>query len=168
MRQLSPSSNLALAVIAALGLLGTLSLPWFATPAVDTVATDGPIERGAFQVAHFFATGAKGMIDGNDALGGARSVLFVLAVVVIVLAAAVSVSAVRKQAEDLLRVVALAAPVVLIGTVVAHPGLTAPAHVHYGSLVALLACLLMASAAWQGSSMRHKAKATSAVRISAR
>ena len=168
MRQLSPSSNLVLVVLAALGLLGTLSLPWFAAPAVDTTATDGPVERAAFQVSHFFQTGAKGMVGGGDALGGARAVLFVLVVVVVVLTAAVSVAAVRKQAEDLLRVVALAAPVVVIGTAVAHPGETGPVHVHYGLLVALLVTLLMSSAAWQGSSMRHKAKPTSAVRISAR
>jgi len=80
----------------------------------------------------------------------------------------VKLAAVRKQAEDLLRVVALAAPVVVIGTAVAHPGETGPVHVHYGLLVALLVTLLMSSAAWQGSSMRHKAKPTSAVRISAR
>lgn len=167
-RQLSPSSNLALAVLAALGLLGTLSLPWFAAPAADLTATDGPVERGAFQVSHFFGTSARGMVSGSDALGGARSVLYALVLVVVVLAAAVAMAGVRKQAEDLLRVVALAAPVLVIGTAVAHPGTVAAVHVHYGALVALLVSALMASAAWQGCSMRYKAKAPSAVRISSR
>lgn len=167
-RQLSPSSNLVVAVLAALGLLGTLSLPWFAAPAVDSVGTDGPVERGAYQVSHFFQTHAKGMVDGKDALGGARSVLFVLVAVVLVLTAAVSVAAVREQAENLLRLAALAGPVAVIAVAVAHPGATGPVHVHYGALVAFAVSLLMASAAWQGSSMRQRAKATSTVRFSSR
>lgn len=167
MRQLTPTANLVLTVLAAAGLLGTLGLPWFATPAVDPNLNDGPVEHGAFQVGHVFATHAKGMVEGTAALGGARMVLFGLVVVVVILAAAVSVSSVRKAAEDLLRLVALLSPVVVILVAAAHPGDSAPLHLHYGSLVALAASLLMASAAWQGCSMRAKQAARTATRLSA-
>ena len=75
MRQLNPSTNLVLTILAGLGLLGSLSLPWFAAPVTDTVGTDGPIERGAFQVGQVFATSAKGTVSGSDALGSARAAL---------------------------------------------------------------------------------------------
>ncbi len=167
MRQLTPPANLVLTILAAFGLLGTLGMPWFAAPAVDLNATDGPIERGAFQVGQFFATHAKSMVDGSVALGGAKTVLFGLVIVVVALVGAVSIAAVRKPAEDLLRLVALLSPMVVILVAVAHPGDSAPLHIHYGSLVALAASLLMASAAWQGCSMRAKQQARTATRMSA-
>jgi hypothetical protein len=168
-RQLNASTNLFLAALAGLGLLGSLSLNWFAMPATDPTSTDGPVERGAFQVGQFFATHAKGQISGTDALGGGRTLLVALVGVVALTALAVSTPALRRQAEDFLQLLALAAPVVVIGVVIAHSGTgTAPVRVHYGFLIGLAATLLMSSAAWQGARMREKRKAPKggAVRIS--
>jgi hypothetical protein len=167
-RQLNPSTNLVLAVLAGLGLLGSLSLHWFAMPTTDPVDTDGPVERGAYQVGQFFATHAKGQITGTDGLGGGRSVLLVLVGIVVLTAVAVSAPALRRQAEDFLQLLALAAPVVVIGVVIAHSGTgNAPVRIHFGFLIGLALTLLMSSAAWQGATMREKRKAPKgAVRIS--
>jgi hypothetical protein len=167
-RQLNASTNLVLTVFAGLGLLGSLSLNWFAAPATDTTSTDGPVERGAFQVSQFFATHAKGQISGTDALGGGRTVLVGLVALVALTALMVSTPSLRRQAEDLLQLLALGAPVVVIGVVIAHSGTGhAPVRVHYGFLIGLAVTLLMSSAAWQGARMREKRKAPKgAVRIS--
>ncbi|MEA2126901.1 MAG: hypothetical protein QOI80_3683 [Solirubrobacteraceae bacterium] len=156
MRQLSPTTNLVLAVLAGLGLLGSLSLDWFATPVTDPTGTDGPVERAAFQVSHVFGTHAKGAMTGTDALGSGRSVLIGLIAAVALIAIAVTIPSVRKTAEDALRVVALAGPVVVIVLAAMRPGTDLPVSLHYGTLVGLVAALLMASAAWQGASMRAK------------
>ena len=155
-RQLNPSTNLVLTFLAGLGLLASLSLPWFAAPVADTVDTDGPIERGAFQISHVFATHAGGTVSGSDALGGGRTVLVALVVLVTLLAIAVTIASVRRAAEDTLRIVAPASPLVVIALAVMHPGTTTAVSVHYGTLVALAAVSLMASAAWHGASMRQK------------
>jgi peptidoglycan/LPS O-acetylase OafA/YrhL len=167
-RQLNASTNLFLTILAGLGLLGSLSMNWFATPVTDPTATDGPVERGAFQVSQFFATHARGQITGTDGLGGSRTVLVALVLVVAVAVLAVSTPSLRRQAEDFLQLVALAAPVVVIAVVIAHQGTGhATVRVHYGFLVGLAATLLMSSAAWQGARMREKRKAPKgAVRIS--
>ncbi len=156
MRQLNPPTNLILAVLAGLGLLATLSLPWFAAPAEAPNPDDGPIERGAWQVGHVFATSAKGMVDGDDAVGGGRVFLLAAVAVVAVLGLLISANAARKTVEDLLRAVALALPVLVIGLAVAHPGSDAPLRLHYGVVIAFAVSLLAANAAWHGASWRAK------------
>lgn len=156
MRQLNPSTNLVLAVLAGLGLLGSLTLPWFAAPVEDPTATDGPIERAAFQVGHVFDGDAAGAVSGAEALGSAQVAILGLVVLIAVVGIAVMTPAVRRQAEDLMRVVVLAAPVVVVLAAVAHPGTEAPVSLHYGLLVSVAACALMGNAAWHGASMRQK------------
>lgn len=158
MRQANPSTNLVLAILAGLGLLGSLSLSWYAAPVTDSVDTDGPVERGAFQVSQVFAAHAKGVISGNDALGSGRMALVALVAVVALVAFAVGTPALRRPAEDLLRVVAIAAPIVVIVAAAAHPGTNTPVRLHYGMLIGFAAALLMASAAWHGATMREKRK----------
>lgn len=156
MRQLNPSSNLVLAVLAGLGLLGSLTLPWYATPTDDPNSTDGPVERGAYQFGQVFATSARGMIDGDDALGGARLALLGLVVLVALLGLAVSLNLARETAEDALRIVAFAVPVVLVIVAIAHTGTSASVRLHYGMLVGFAAGGLMATAAYHGASWRKK------------
>jgi hypothetical protein len=155
-RQLNPSTNLVLAVLAGLGLLASLSLDWFAAPVIDPTPTDGPVERGAFQVSQVFATHAKGTVSGNTALGSGRMALVLLVVLVAILAAAVSVASLRRHAEDALHLAALATPVVVIALAAAHPGTSAAISIHYGLLVSLATAIFMASASWHGASMRQK------------
>ena len=156
MRQLNPLSNLVLAVLAGLGLLGSLTLPWYAAPVEDSVATDGPVERAAFQIGKVFSTGARGMVDGSDALGGGRLALLVLVVAVAVLGLAISLNLARQAAEDALRLVAFAIPVVLIVVAATHTGATTEVRIHYGLLVGFAAAVLMATAAYHGASWRKK------------
>ncbi len=156
MRQLNPSTNLILTVLAGLGLLGSLSLPWFKAPVVDPTGTDGPVERAAFQVAQVFSTSAKGTVSGNDALGSARLAIVILVALLAVVALAVSTPAIRRQSEDFMRLLVIGAPVVVIVAAVAHPGTTAPVSLHYGMLVSFVLAAFMASAAWHGANMRAK------------
>jgi hypothetical protein len=156
MRQLNPSTNLVLAVLAGIGLLASLGLPWYAPPAEDPNPTDGPVERGAWQVAQVFATSTRGTLTGADAAGDGRALLYGLVALVAVVALAISVEGLRRGAEDVMRVVALAAPAVVAFVAITHPGTEADLRLHYGMLVAFAAALAMASAAWHGASMRAK------------
>jgi hypothetical protein len=158
-RQLNPSTNLILSVLAGLGLLGSLSMSWFAAPVEDPTATDGPIERAAFHVSQVFATSAKGTVSGTDALGSSgRMILVALVCALALLALAVSTPSIRRQAEGAMHLLALAVPVVVIAVAVAHRGTTTPVSMHFGTLVGVALALFMASAAWQGASMREKPK----------
>lgn len=156
MRQLSPMTNLLLAVLAGIGLLGSLSLPWYAAPATDPNPTDGPVERGAYQVGQVFSTGAKGMVDGTDAVGGGQVALLIAVGVIAVLALAISANLARRHAEDLLRPVAFAVPVITVVLAILHPGTEATLRLHYGMLVGIAAAVLTTSAAYHGASMRAK------------
>jgi hypothetical protein len=158
-RQLNSSTNLLLAVIAGLGLLGSLSLNWFAAPVPSPATDDGAIEDAAFQFGHVFATHAPGMVTGSAALGVARGGLVLLVVVVAFAGLAVGTPSIRQRAEGLMRVVAIAAPIVVLVAAIAHPGVSTPVRIHYGTLVAFAVSLFMASAAWQGAAMRVKSKA---------
>jgi hypothetical protein len=155
-RQLSPSTNLVLAVLAGLGLLGSLGLPWFASPILDPVRTDGPIEKGAFQVGRFFAAGAPGTVNGSDAAGGLLAVVVGVVALMTILVLAVGTPSIRRHAEEYLRILVFVAPVVVIATAIVHTGTNVPVHVHYGLLVSLVATGLMCSAAWHGANMREK------------
>lgn len=156
MRQLNPSTNLVLAVVAGLGLLGSLALPWFAAPATDPVATDGPVERAAFQITQVFKADAVGTISGSEGLGDARVALFALVALVAVMVLAVGAPRIRRQSEDVMRIVVIAAPVVVIAAAIAHPGAAQPVRLHYGLLISLVLVAAMCNAAWHGASMRQK------------
>ena len=156
MRQLNPSSNLILAVLAGLGLLASLSLSWYAAPAEPPNPDDGPIERGAWQVGYVFATSARGQVEGGDAIGDGRLFLVAAVVLIAILGLAISLNAGRQGAEGLLRGVALSVPVLVIGLALVHPGTDAPVRVHYGMVIALGIAALTASAAWHGASWRPK------------
>jgi hypothetical protein len=157
MRQLNPSTNLILAVLAGLGVLASLTMPWYAAPAEDPTDTDGPIEQGAFQVGQVFATSAKGVVSGNDAIGpNGRLALLVVVAVVALLGVAISANVARRHAEDMLRVAAFATPVVVLAVAILHPGTQAEVRLHYGMLVGIAASLFSANAAFHGASWREK------------
>ncbi len=156
MHQLKPATNLVLAVLAGLGLLGSLTLPWYAAPTADPGADNGAIEHAAYQVGQVFASGVRGTVNGDDALGGARTILIAVVGVVAVLALLISLNVLRKTFEDLLRLVVLATPVIFVVLAVTHPGTDADVRLHYGMIVSAAATLAMASAAWQGASWRAK------------
>ena len=156
MRQLKPTTNLVLSVLMGAALLASLGLPWYATPTEDPNPNNGPVERGAYQIGQVFATSARGMVDGTDAAGGGRMLLFGLVALVALVALAISVDAIRRGAEDFMRVVALLAPVVVAFVAITHPGTEGDVRLHYGMLVGFLAVFAMSSAAWHGASLREK------------
>jgi hypothetical protein len=154
MRQLSPATNLILAALAALGLLGTLGLPWYAPPLPDSNTFDGPIERGAFAVSTVFRHN-DGAVTGFDVLGKTQNLLFFLVGGIIVLSALTLVPSLRRHVRDVLRAVALALPLIVFVLLVDKPG-TADIDIHWGIVAALALALFTASAAWHGSAMRVK------------
>jgi hypothetical protein len=163
-RQISPVTNLILAVGAGVAMLASLSLSWFAAPTKSPTATDGPVESAAYQVQQFFSADVKGEITGTVALGDTRTVLVALVAIVALAALAVSMPAMRRPAESFMQLLALAVPLVVIGVTIAHPGTgPAPVRVHSGALVGVGLALLMASAAWHGATLREKRKAPKGV-----
>jgi hypothetical protein len=152
MRQISPATNLILAALAALGLLGTLGLPWYAPPLADANGYDGPVERTAFSVSTVFRH-HDGAITGVDALGKTQNLLLVLVAAIVVLCALTLVPALRRHVRDVLRAFALALPLIVFVLLVDRPG-TADIDVHWGVVAALGLALFTASAAWHGSAMR--------------
>jgi hypothetical protein len=155
MRQISPASNLFLACLSALGLVGALRLPWFAPPVEDKTDTDGPVEQTAFAVAHVFRHHDR-QLTGTDALGGSHTVVLVLAAAVVVLAVLAGIPALRAYVRDLLRAVALATPVLVVVLAFRSPGTTQTLDLHWGLIVAVAVAAFAASTAWHGSGIRVK------------
>jgi hypothetical protein len=155
MRQLSPATNLALSCLSALGLLATLSLPWFAPPVPDTTDTDGPVERTAWAISRVF-THHDHAISGSDALGSGRTLVYLLAAAVLSMAALATVQRLRAYLRDALRAIALATPLLIFALALQRPGTSATLNLHWGLLVALGVAVLAASCAWHGSEIRGK------------
>ena len=157
MRQISPASNLVLACLAGLGLLGTLSAPWYAPPVVDRNVYDGPVERAAFAVGHVFGAHDHA-VAGADALGKTQTLLMILVGAVILLSCLAAVPAMRAHVRDVLRAVALALPLIVLYLLVDRPGKGA-LEIHWGVLAALAIAVFVATAAWHGSAIRVKRQA---------
>ena len=173
MRQLSPPTNLLLACLAGLGLLATLSLPWYGPEHVDQQVdltrvangdADGPMQNFAHLVARVFSTSGT-TYSGTETLGATRTLLLILVGAVIVLSLAVLIPALRAALRDVLRAVALAAPVIVGVLAVRHPG-EGHLEARWGLFVGLAVSLIMACAAWHGSGVRVK-RAVPAQRVRA-
>jgi hypothetical protein len=152
MRQISPASNLVLACLAGLGLLASLSAPWYAPSVPDTNDYDGPIERAAWTVAHVFQHNSHA-VTGSDGLGTSKTLLFILVAAVIVLSILASVSALRVYVRDVLRAVAIAMPLIVFYLMIDRPR---DLVIHWGVLVAMLIAIFVATASWHGSAIRVK------------
>jgi hypothetical protein len=152
MRQISPATNLVLACLAGLGLLGMLGTPWYAPKVPDKTITDGPVERGAFAIAHVF-THHNRSVTGLDALGATQTLLLGLVAAIVVLAVLEGVPALRAHVRDFLRAVAIAVPVIVFYLIWDRPG---KLDIHWGVLAAFAVACFMANAAWHGSAIREK------------
>ena len=150
MRQLSPLTNLVLACLAALGLVASLGLPWYATspPAEDI----GPMEAmGERLLRTFTSDGAP--TTGADALGPNRTIILIAACAVIVLCTALLVPALRGALRDVTRAVAIATPIAVLATAVrAADGL----ELRWGLVVSVAVGLFMANATWHGAAVRQR------------
>jgi hypothetical protein len=159
MRQLTPLTNLVLACLCAVGLVASLALPWYALvdpasrPSEQAVADgQGPMESFASQVARTFSSDGL-TSSGTDVLGGQRTLLLIVAAVVIVLCIAMLVPALRATLRDPLRAVALAAPVFVVFVAVQAPAADG-LEFRWGLVATVAIALFMASSAWHGSSAR--------------
>jgi hypothetical protein len=154
MRQMSPASNLVLACLAGLGLLGVLGAPWYAPPLPDANSYDGPVERTAFAFSTIFRHN-DGVVTGNDALGDTRYLLFGLVAAVILLSGLAFVPAMRRHVRDVLRGVSLVLPLVVLFRLVDRPG-PGEVDVHWGVVAAFFIAVFTASSAWHGSAIRER------------
>ena len=152
MRQISPVTNLVLAALAGLGLLGSLSQPWYAPPVSDPNEYDGPVERGAFTFGKVFSH-HDGAVSGADALQNTQTLLYGVVAAIIVLCVLAGVPALRSMVRDVLRAVALALPLIVFYLLVDRPD---GMDVHWGVIAAVGIAAFVASAAWHGSAIRVK------------
>jgi hypothetical protein len=159
MRQLSPLTNLLLACLSALGLVAALGLPWYAPaqaltdPALGLSDEQGPMEQFADRFARTFTSGGD-TLTGSDAVGTSRELLVIVAVAVMVLSAAMLVPALRAIGRDVLRAVALVAPLALIYLAFDTPGASTALEIRWGLVVGVLVSAFMASSAWHGAGIR--------------
>ena len=153
MRQLSPLTNLMLACLAAVGLVSSLGLPWYAS----TTTTGAPSDPGQVADAGSDACSRAPArrSPGSDVLASGRGLVPVLAGVVIVLSLGMMVPALRASLRDLLRAVALATPVLVGFLAVRHPA-RSDVEMRWGLVAALAIAVVMASAAWHGSAARSR------------
>jgi hypothetical protein len=161
MRQLSPAFNLVLACLAAVGLVLTLDLPWLAPAVTDPNATDGPVERAAFQFAHVFERVPDATTGSETLAAGARSVVELLALVVIALALLAFHPALRGGLRDITRGVGLSVPLTVLYLVFVRPG-EVDGGLHWGALVAVSVSVFLCSALWQGALIRARRPARGA------
>ena len=159
MRQLTPITNLMLACLCAMGLLGALELPWFALvdpasgPSAQAIKDgQGPMESFAGQVVRTFSSDGIAS-SGSDVLGDQRTLLMIVAAIVVVLSVAMLVPALRAALRDVLRAVGLAAPLLVLFIAIQAPGADG-LEFRWGLVCTVAIALFMASAAWHGSSAR--------------
>ena len=150
MRQISPATNLLLACLAGLGLLATLSAPWYAPPVPDKDIYDGPVERAAFAFSKVFGHNPHA-VSGSDALRGPETLLVVLVAAVVILCGLAAVPSLRRYVRDVLRGVAIAIPVVVFYLIFDRPD---GMDIHWGVIAAFAMAVFTATAAWHGSAIR--------------
>ena len=174
MRQLNPLSNIVLACLAAVGLVASLSLPWYAPAvihgktdlgAVAEGEADGPMQHFSDWVQRVFSTGGR-TVSGADALGNQKMIILGIAVVVAVMCLVMLLPAMRPLLRDIVRVVGLLAPAAVLWLgFVDKPG-NVQLEIRWGLIVSALVAFFMASCAWHVGSVRKQKVA--AVRPSTR
>ena len=159
MRQLTPLTNLVLACLCAVGLVGSLGLPWYGIvdpasgPSAQAVEDgQGPMESFVGQVSRTFSS--DGITStGTEVLGSHRVLLVILAGIVTLLCVAMLIPGLRAGLRDLLRAVAIASPVLVVVVAVNTPGGDG-LEFRWGLVSTVAIALFMASCAWHGSSAR--------------
>jgi hypothetical protein len=159
MRQLTPLTNLMLACLCAVGLVGSLELPWYAPvdpgsgPSSQAIRDgQGPMESFVDQFGRTFRSDQTG-VSGHDLLAGNRTVVMTLALMVIALCLGMAVPVFRSTVRDVLRAVGLVAPILVLLLAVRAPAAEG-LEFRWGLVVSVAIALFMASAAWHGSSAR--------------
>ncbi len=151
MRQVSPATNLLLACLSALGLLAVFDLPWFAPPVAGNDDV-GAVEQAATQFAAMFQHADREM-TGLDAFADAQTLLMGMPAAIVGLCLLMAVPGLRDLLREPLRAVALGTPVVVAYLVLAQPG-EARGVLHWGALAGMALSVFLASAAWQGSTLK--------------
>lgn len=153
MRQLTPLSNVLLALAAAVALAASLRLPWYAPPEATGAGAEEEIWaiEGVFAAIGRWFTSDGPPVAGQQALVAGELALLAAAGATAVLALLMLVSALRGAVRDLFRLLPLAAPVIVFVQIVNPPG---DMELRWGVFVALAVALFMANSAVHGSELR--------------
>jgi hypothetical protein len=146
MRTLGFRTHVLLAVAAAVGVIATLSRPWYAAapPPVDGEKAIGSLHGPAsgFMASLERAVSQTEGISGWSALGTWGTVLAALAAVTALGALACLAPALRGIAREVLRYGALALVAVVVWKLVDTPGANAALELRFGALAAAAAALI--------------------------
>ena len=146
MRQLSPITNLLLAICFSALSVFALTTPWYALAEAPSGSGDGAMEAIANDIYEFFTFPG---IAGADALGDAKQPLVILAAVTGILAALMLVKFMRKAVRELVRFVPLLLPAFVLLKAVSHPA--ANLELRWGILAAFACAAFAASSAYHGA-----------------
>lgn len=150
MRQLTPVTNLLLAVVLSAALVLTLGLPWYAQRKPPKIDDPEGIEGTAAAVARWFGD-AGPKLTGAEALPTVKVLLMGLAAATAVLALLVLAGPLRSLLESVLKAVPMVAPLVVLVQILDAP---AGMELRWGVFAALAASLLLANSAFHGAGMR--------------
>ena len=154
MRGLSPLFNILLTCLAAGAMVPVLAMPWFAGAIDSNDGNQGQVELMGEAIGRWFTD--TGMTStGAAVLGGMESAILGVALLTALLALLMLVPPMRASLRGLVKLLPLAAPVVVLVAILIEAG---PAGVEprYGAFVALALTVFMASAAQQAGEMREK------------
>ena len=154
MRGFSPLLNILLTCLVAGALVAVLEMPWFATAVNSNDGFQGSIELMGEGIRRWF-TDTGTTATGTDMLGSLGTALLGVAAATALLALAMLIPALRSATRHLLKMLPLAAPLIVLAAVLSESG-AASVEPRYGAFVALALTVLLASAAQQAAEMREK------------
>lgn len=153
MRQLSPQTNIILALLAAIGVPVTLGLPWYARASV--AATDdgsgGSVEAAFAAIARWFTSDGT-TYTGSEALTRAETALLAVCAVAAVLVLMLLVPSLRFVRSPA-RLVGFAAPAIVAVHLFLRP---AGEELRWGTFAALAASLLLANSVYHAAEIRDR------------
>jgi uncharacterized protein (UPF0261 family) len=129
-------------------------MPWFATAVDSNDGFQGSIELMGEAILRWF-TDRGTTATGADTLGSLGTALTAVSAATALLALAMLVPALRSGTRHLLKMLPLAAPLIVLAGILAESG-AATVEPRYGAFVALVLTILLASAANQAAEMREK------------
>ena len=154
MRGFSPLINILLTCVAAGTLAPVLGMPWFGAALDSNDGTQGSIELMGEAIGRWF-TGSGVTSTGSETLGSLEMALLAVAGGTALLALAMLVPALRTGTRQLVKVLPLAAPLLVLIGILAEAG-AASVEPRYGAFVALAVTIFLVTSAQQAGEMREK------------
>ena len=154
MRGFSPIINILLTCVAAAALAPVLAMPWFGAAFDSNDGNQGSIELMGEAISRWF-TESGTTTTGTETIGTLATAIVAVAGLTAVLALLMLVPAARASIRGLVKLLPLAAPVLVVVAILAEAG-SAATEPRYGAFVALALTVFLASAAQQAGEMREK------------